>query len=216
MATKAYAITTPQRAADYADLGTLSGTNLTIMERIVDIVTAYIETYTGVRFKKTTYTQEEYDTERSQTFNLKHHPVIEGETFLLERRSSDLNENDWEAVDSEYYFVDMDAGIVESAGGIYFSRTRRGYRVTYTAGFDFDNVTKFLSDTEAGDVELAAWFLCKTLWDRKKGSIDVQSESIGDYSVTFKKSLMENNDIQAILDGYKDDDSVGVITPSQT
>ena len=49
-------------------------------------------------FKKTTYSQEEYDTEESQTPNLKHFPVIEGETFRLERRTSDLNEDDWEVV----------------------------------------------------------------------------------------------------------------------
>lgn len=215
MAVKTTALTTAQRAADYGDLGTLAGTDLTIMERIVDSVSSFIETYTGVKFKKTTYTAEEYDTEESQTINLKHFPVIEGETFILARRSSDLNEDEWENIDSQYYYVDCDAGIIECAGSVTFSQTRKGYRVTYTAGYDFNNTSSFLSDTDAGDVEMAIWFLCKTLWDRKSGSIDVQSESIGDYSVTYKKALMENDDIKAILDTYRDTESHGVITPYQ-
>jgi hypothetical protein len=215
MAIKTFALTTVQRAADYADLGTLTGLDNTIMERIIDSVTSFVESYTGVRFKKTTYSLEEYDTEDSETLNLKHFPVIESAAFTLSRRTSSLNEDDWETIESKYYHVDCDTGIIECAVGVVFSRTHKGYRVTYTAGYDFDNSATFLSDTIAGDVEMAVWFLCKTLWDRKKGSIDVQSESIGDYSVTYKKALMENDDIKAILDAYKDTETSGVITPFQ-
>ena len=216
MAVKAYALTTAQRMANYSELGTLAGADLTLMELLVNQVTDYIESYTGIRFKRTTYTQEMYDTEESETLNLKHHPIVSGTDFSLERRTSSLNEDDWEVVDSEYYHIDNDTGIIISAAGLLFGRTIRGYRVTYTAGYDFDNATTFLSDTEAGDIELAAWMLLDALWNKKKGGGSiVESERIGDYSVTYKKATMENNDVKAILDKYADTDNVGVITPLQ-
>ena len=52
MSIKAYALTTSQRVADFSGLGTLTGSNLTLMDRIVDMVTEFIERDTGQRFKK--------------------------------------------------------------------------------------------------------------------------------------------------------------------
>lgn len=215
MAVKSYCLTTGQRAADYAGLGTLSGTNLTVMERLADSVTEFIENYLGFRVKETTYTREEYDSEEGQALLLNNYPVNSTSTFTLERRTSALNEDDWETVDSEYYHVDYDAGIIYAAGGYEFSRTRRGYRVTYTAGYDFDNSTDFLSDTEGGDIELATWILLEAIWNKRKGG-NVESERIGDYAVTYKKLLMENEDIKNLLDKYSRDNEIQVLTPLQT
>jgi len=215
MSVKSNALTTAERVADYAGLGTLTGTKLTVMENIINSVSDFIENYTGVIFKETTYTHEEYSTERTQTLNLKHYPISTTADFLFERRTSALNNDDWETVDSQYYHVNYTNGIIESVYGAYFAVTIKGYRVTYTAGYDFDNSSTFLSDTDAGDVELATWMLCEAIYNRRKGGSGVRSERIGDYSVTYTRVLMENEDIKAILDKYSLDDTIGVITPSQ-
>lgn len=211
-----YALTTATRLSNYMGISVPTGVTLSAMERMIDAVTTFVENYTGRRFKKTVYTQEEYDTEEAETLNLKHLPVVAGQAFTLERRNSGLNEDDWETVDSQYYHVDRETGMIEFADGITLSRRRKGYRVTYTAGYDFDNATTFLSDTEAGDVELAVWMLMEGLWNKRKGGSGISHESIGDYSVTYRKELMENEDLQAILDKYATLDTIGVITPFQS
>lgn len=215
MSLVAWSLTTVARACSYMDITTPTGAQLTALESIINSVTMFIESYIGRRLKKTVYTQEMYDTEEAETLNLRHFPIVSGTTVLLERRSSGLNEDDWETVDSEYYHIDYDSGMLIGAGGIVFFPTRNGYRVTYTAGYDFDNTATFLSDTEAGDVELAAWMIIEAVWNKKKGGGAVESERIGDYSVTYKKFLMENEDVKSILDRYTISDEIGVITPVQ-
>ena len=215
MSVKSWSLTTASRVSSYMEITTPTGTQLAALEAIIDSVTEFVENYIGRRLKKTTYTQEMYDTEEAETLNLKHFPIVSGTTVLLERRSSGLNEDDWQTVDSEYYHIDYNAGMLIGAGGIVFFPTRNGYRVTYTAGYDFDNTDTFLSDTEAGDIELVAWMLVSAIWDKKKGGGDVESERIGDYSVTYSKFVMENANVKTILDRYAISDEIGVITPIQ-
>lgn len=215
MSIKSYALTTAQRFADYAGLGTLAGSDLTLAELLVDTVTEYIENYIGFRVQKTDYTEEEYSTEDGQTLVLDHSPIVAGETFTLGRRVSPMNEDEWENVNSEYFHVDNDTGIVYGASGWKFSRTRYGFRATYTAGYDFDNDDTFLSDTKGGDIELAAWMLLQALWSIRKSGTGVKSESIGDYKIVYGRLTMEDEDIKSILDKYTQEDSFGVITPLQ-
>lgn len=213
------ALTTVERASDWMELSTtpVSGSaKFNKIERLINSITTFIENYTGLRFKKTTYTNEEYDTEKGQVITLKNYPVVSGESFTLQRRNSQLNEDDWETVDSQIYFVDEDAGIIRAAGGSTFERSRRGFRVTYTAGYDFNLTSTFLSDTDAGDIEVACWMLIAATFERGAGGGGVKQEKIGDYSVTYQKSLFENDDIKAILDKYAGDDLQGALTPLQS
>jgi hypothetical protein len=186
------------------------------MERIVDTASAFIENYIGFRVMQTAYNNEEYATEEGQILVLNNFPVNSGETFTLQRRNSALDEDEWETVDAEYYHVDWDPGIIHGAGGWEFSRTRNGFRVIYTAGYDFDNSSTFLSDTEAGDLELAIWQLALTMYNRKGGTVGIKSEKIGDYSVVYAKAVLEDENIKSILDKYVRKDDIGVLTPLQT
>ena len=215
MAVKSYALTTAARLSAYMDLTTPTGTELTAMEAVIDACTEFIENYLGFRVQQTAYTQQEYDTEAGQILVLNHSPVASGETFTLERRTSPLDEDEWETVDAEYYHVDWDAGIILAAGGWEFSRTRRGYRVSYTAGYDFDNSDTYLSDTEGGDIELAAWMLMEAVWNKRKGGSGVIKESIGDYSITYKKTLFQDEEAKNILDKYAENDTISPLTPLQ-
>ena len=215
MAVKSYALTTASRASSYMDITTPTGAKLIAMENMINAVTDFIENYIRMRVKKTAYTNELYNTEDANTLNLKHFPIISTEDFTLQRRESSQNEDDWGIVASKYYHIDYDAGIIFGAGGTLFSRTNMGYRVTYTAGYDFDNTATFLSDTEAGDIELASWMLVSGLWNQRKGGVGIKSEKIGDYAITYTKSLMEDENIKAILDKYTVNTELGVITPYQ-
>jgi len=216
MAVIAWALTTVDRVAVFGALGTLSATQTTRMEAIIDSLTSFIENYLGYRVVQTEYDSEEYPTEQGQILNLENFPVASGETFTLQRRNSALNEDEWETVDSKYYHVDYDAGIIHAASGWEFSRSRNGYRVTYTAGYEFDNEDTFLSDTEAGDLELAIWQLALVMYNRKGGTIGVKSERIGDYAVVYTKAVMEDENIKAILDKHARKDTMSVLTPLQT
>jgi len=215
MAVKSYALTTAARLSSYMDITTPTGTKLTAMEKTIDALTDFIEGYIGRRIKKTTYTREMYDTEEGATLDLEQFPVISTESFSLEKRNSVYNEDSWETVDSEEYHIDYKTGIIVASGAYQFMRTIQGYRVTYTAGYVFDNSATFLSDTEAGDLELAIWILAETTWNKRKGGNGVTSERIGDYSVTYKKAVMESEDIKSILDKYAVPIGMGVITPFQ-
>ncbi len=216
------ALTTVARLSSYMKVTTpaVSSADEASMQATINAVTKWIQKYTGHTFKKTTYTQELYSTEEGQTLNLEHYPVISSASFNLERRNSGLNEDDWESIDTDYYIVDYDSGIIELMAGVTFYRTKNGYRVTYTAGYDFDNITTFLSDTDAADVEIACWMICQDIQDSKGKSSDVHSERLGDYSVTYAdalKSIFDNPQAKSILDQYKDSgDELSVLTPLQS
>lgn len=216
------ALTTVARLAGFMeiDVPTVNTPAYTALEAAINAASNFIEKYTGVTFKKTTYTQEEYDTERSQILNLKHFPILSSEPFLLEQRTSSINEDDWQTVDGQYYEVDLEAGIVMMMGAMHFLRGRRQYRVTYTAGYDFDNSATFLGDTAASDVELATWLIAQDIKNSKGRNMNVKSEKLGDYSVTYAETggaMFSNSQALAILDAYGGGDMVtGVLTPTQS
>jgi hypothetical protein len=115
-----------------------------------------------------------------------------------------------------YYHVDYATGVIYGAGGWRFARTRKGYRVTYTAGYDYDNTTTYLSQTTGGgDIEIAAWMLLEGIWNKRLGGTGAESERLGDYSVTYAKLLMESDDIRALLDKHAKVNEATVITPLQ-
>lgn len=217
MALKAWALTTVARTKAYLGLDTTTAAEDTLLENYINIVTEYIERTIGFRIKLSTYTSEEYDTDRADALVLKHHPIVG--TITIERRTSGLNEDDWETVDSQYYHVDENAGIIYGAGGYIFGQARGGFRVTYQAGYSFDNTTTFLSDTTGGDLELAAWILIGELWFDRAAGIEggeIEREQIGDYSVTYARvggAASNNLSVLNILDQYALPAVGGVQTP---
>ena len=199
---KAYALTTRDRLIAFLELTNVSTVDNTVLDIFIETSTEFIENFCERRFKKTTYTNEEYDGEGSEYLKLKNYPLISGETVSIDRRSSASNEDDWDDIDSEDYFVDEGAGIIGYIKGMVFQNYPQHYRVTYTAGFDFDNVTTYLADTEAGDVEYACWKLCSIMWNRRKTDPSVESEKLGNYAVKYRKFVDESKELSSILDKY--------------
>lgn len=162
-----------------------------LLEILINVATDIIENHCGRRFLKTEYTNEVYDGSGSKGLLLKNYPIDTSATFRLDRRQSWQNEDSWDEQDVEIYFEDPDVGIISLANRSNFDRAARRYRVTYTAGYAFKNNAATLVTLESlglGDLELATWMLVKKVFHGQATNNEIQSESIGDYSVTFRQN----------------------------
>lgn len=212
MALLSYALTTVDRYKVFAGISDTAQD--TLIELLINAATDYIESYTGRRFLKSTYTQEIYDADDSGVLILKNTPLASGDSFTLEARNSGVNEDDWETMDSQYFSVDYEAGVVKAMGGFKFRKGRSAFRVTYQAGYNYDNATTFLGTVGAGDLEFACWELVKSAINNSSLDSNVQSERLREYAVTyFASSVYANNIVLDILDKYKNIAVGGSATP---
>lgn len=205
----------------------LTATQTTVMENMINMMTNFIESYCGRRFMQTAYTSETYDGPQSETLLLKNYPISTTATFALYSRDSSANEDEWEEIDSTDYFIYYDEGYVNLTGRDRFNLYNRKYKVDYTAGYDFDNAATFLSDTVAGDLEMAVWMMVAQQWLTKGSSGLVKGERLGDYSVTYGggsdvATFLKDGSgqgislVQATLDKYRRTESETYLTPDNT
>ena len=204
MAVTTYALTTRARLQDFLGITSPTATQQSLLDRSIDAATDFIERYCGRRFQLTTNTQEVYDGTDTPYILLKNWPVSTTAAFTLEERESTKNSNNWGSIDSEDYFIHYDEGIVEFIGGFKFRKYPRAFRATYASGYDFDTVTagKELEAVGLGDLEYAVWKLAGTIYNNRKNNLNVESERLGDYAVTFRKQVMEDEDVKSILDKF--------------
>lgn len=115
------------------DAGDTSKDNLII--RKINQATLMIEGFCnlsyGHHFKETTYTNEEYDGTGIDQLVLRMRPVTSVASFQY--RNSVENQDDWDDTDSEFYFSDLSAGVLDLLNTQ--TKNYNSYRVTYTAGF---------------------------------------------------------------------------------
>lgn len=106
-----------------------------LIKRKINQATDTIESYCNLpynhHFKSGTYTNEEYDGTGTDQLSLKMRPVTNVSSF--QRRYSTDNSNSWETIDTEDYFIDEGAGVLD----LLFSQSSNWnkYRVTYIAGY---------------------------------------------------------------------------------
>jgi len=176
----------------------------TLLERLINQVSDFVEHYCDRTFIETANSNELYDGTGTDKLFLKNFPVSSTATFTLEKRNSNQNVSSWSSIDSELFFVDYTTGIIET-NGWGFLEAPQHFRVTYTSGYDFDNFTpgNTLESQNIGDLEYAVWKLVANVYYMRKDSSNVQSESIGDYSVTFRKSTMTDQEIKDILNRFR-------------
>lgn len=212
---KTNALTTPARAASFLRIPLDSSTEA-LLTLLINSATSFVENYIGYNPQKTTYTNEEYNTEKGDALVLKAFPLT-NDTVVIQRRNSGINEDSWGSVEEVNYHVERETGIIYGASGRTFGKTTKGFRATYTAGFDYDNVNTFLGDTDGADIEMACWLLVAGVYNTGHSGAGIQSESIGDYRVVYKKAMFENDDIESLLDAYTRLDIMAVAprTPRQ-
>ena len=106
-----------------------------LIKRKINQATQMIESFCNLPYNhhlvQTTYTNEEYDGQGSNALSLRMRPVTAVTSFQY--RTSPDSTNDWDDVDTDLYFLDQGAGVIE----LLFNQTRgwNRYRVTYTAGY---------------------------------------------------------------------------------
>ena len=200
MAIKSNALTTLARLKSYLGISVVAYD--TVLEYTIDATTAFILQYCDRVFQQTANSNEVYDGNGMTDMVLKNYPVSSTATFTLEKRDSIDNNGSFSTISSTDYFVKYTAGIVHFATG-HFKKIAQHYRVTYTAGYDYDTAAKTLISVGLGDLEYAVWKLCAVMYYQRKSSGDIASERIGDYSVTYMKEVMTDPEVLAILGKYK-------------
>lgn len=219
MALVSHSLTTDSRFFDYIGKTSPSATETTVAQSIINSITGFIESYTGRRIQETAYSNEEYSGPREEMLLLRNWPIISTETFTFQYRDSAQNIDSWQTMNTVNYHVDYDNGIVYLAGRDMFVLARFRYRVSYTAGYDYNNLTTFLGDTVAGDLELACWMLSSSIWFKRRGDPDKKSERLGDYAITFGEGLISglggdrSSLVQGILDKYRRFEVDSYLTP---
>lgn len=124
-----YALTNLADVKESLGLTDNSKNNLII--RKINAATDMIEKYCSRRFISTLYTDETYDIDGGRTINLNNYPVISFSSISW--RDSVQNINSWTTMNSQFYFVDNNAGIVEVL--IPLGQGWDRWKVTYTAGY---------------------------------------------------------------------------------
>ena len=199
MSLAAYALTTLDRTKIFLGITNVSYNN--ILTTLINNASDFIERFCDRRFKKTAYSNQVYDGNGTNRLLLKQYPVVSGEIFTLQERDAVDNTDLWDTIDTEDYFVKNNEGIIEYVCGEFLNLPQH-YRISYMAGYDYDNAATFLEDCGAGDLEYACWKIVGKFFANRKGSSEIQSERIGDYSVTYSKIAREDPEIARILEKY--------------
>ncbi len=145
----------------------------TKIDSIVAGVNAALENILDETFDNTPYADEEYDIlKRSHLLVLKHTPVITFTQLQFKDKPTDFSSNDWSTINARDYKVDLEGGVLTYVG--IFRPRKKGYRVTYTAGYA----------TIPADLQYAATKLASSYFDNSKNS-NVTSETLGQFSKTW-------------------------------
>lgn len=198
------ALTTLARAKAHLDIsGTTHDSRLTV---IIAGVSKFVSTYCRRDFKRQAYTSEEYNGKGQEDIWLKNAPVISGQTFTMQRRTSVLNENDWESIDTEEYFIDYVPARIRKTFGAW-QEGFKNYRFTYTAGFYLPSHANYQDGVDDDqdlpfDLELAVMDLISGAFNRRKSG-GIQSEKVYQIDITYAKELRDNPMLQQSLDSYK-------------
>lgn len=128
-----YALTSVSDVKESLGIASSDTSKDNLIIRKINQATRAIEAYCGRRFKETTYTQEEYAATQIDELILRQRPITATQTFGLEIRDAGLNINNWETIDPQLYFTDLNSGVIN----LMFNALGRWnrYRVTYSAGY---------------------------------------------------------------------------------
>lgn len=182
-------------------LGIASGvtTHDNLLKRKINQATEMIEGYCKRRFKETTYADEQYDGTSSNQLILRQYPVSTTASFTLSERNTTLNDDDWTTIDSDLYFIDYNAGVID--GKVTFLRQWNLYKTTYTAGY-----STIPSDLAEACVTLACF-----LYENSTSGTAVKRKKEGQREIEYHdpnsgansaKSLFEQLNIDDILNRY--------------
>lgn len=192
-----YALTTLSDVKETLSITGTSSDNL--LTRKINQATEIIIGYCNRRFDEQTNVVEYYDGRVEQQLLLRNRPITGTTTFVLEARDTTLNDNDFTTIDSNEYFVDTTAGLIDGVAS--FRGTYDRYRVTYSYG-----VTTIPADISEACVSIATY-----LYNNDAGIVaNISSKSEGSRSIDYSvnRNGSNSNDIitqlglKTMLDRY--------------
>lgn len=140
---------------------------------LLDAVSAQIETFTRRTWGEiNTYTQYfDIDDEYVQRVMVNHYPIVSVSSVVDDY---DDNDESGTTIDRDDYNVNYDSGVIMLDEDEYFTMGPKRVKVVYTGG----------AVAIPEDVKLACKMQVKYLFDNRDAQ-GVQSEKMGDYSVTY-------------------------------
>lgn len=167
----------------------------------INRATDIIESYCRRRFLSTVHTDEIYSGDGSRYLSLRNFPVTSLASVAY--RTGDFSSPSWDAVDTELFTLDTAAG--NDSGVIYldtgFHRGVENYRFTYTAGYALADVP---NDLKEACIEIVSY-----LFNRRKSTPGIKSETLGRYSYTLGSApsggmgILKLLGVDDILDTYR-------------
>lgn len=200
MATIAHALTTKEKVK--TQLGITGSDSDAQIESLIGYITDFIEgSCGGRRFKRTTYSNEQYDTDDcKRDLFLKQMPV--SSVTSVEYRTGTVTNSSWITYNADNYIPYLAEGYIHFFASL--GKTHLGLRVTYVAGYliDFANETNASLHTLPQDISgLATDLVC--LMIQKKGTEGIQSQTTEGQSVTFTDPEKVMNSIhKSIIQKY--------------
>lgn len=206
MSIVSHALTTTARQKIFLEIRSDNAKYDSVLDTLINHSTDSIESFCSRRFLRTAYTNQVHDGTGSEELILQEYPVIEDQTFTLQERNSLTNEDDWDTIDAEDYFVEYDTGIVKNVVGIFLKHPRH-YRVTYTAGFHVpqdNDYTEGDSESLPNDLEMACNLLTAKIFRqlRRSGS-GIEEAGASDTRIRYNKGILLDPVIKSILEKYK-------------
>lgn len=201
-----YALCTVDDVKELLGIASSDTTKDNLIKRKINDATERIEGYCQRRFKSTTYTDEVYDGTGYDSLLLRNYPVTAFTS--LSARDTSLNDNDFNSVDANQYFINSNDGIVEAISTFYGHYDR--WKVTYTAGY-----TTIPSDLAEACATLAAELVSRSPGYGSDGSAfgsGVKRVTEGQRSVEYQdsssiagssgSSLIQSLGLDDVLDRY--------------
>ncbi len=125
-----YALTSVADVKESLGIASGDSSKNNIITRKINQATEIIEGYCNRRFKATDYT-EYYDGSLGDQLVLRHRPVNSVTTLSV--RISSINEDIFDVIDPDQYFIDTTAGILDAVDTFYGSYNR--WKIVYNAGY---------------------------------------------------------------------------------
>lgn len=196
----AHALTTKEKVK--TQLGITGTDSDAQIDSLIGYITDFIEgSCGGRRFKRTTYSNEQYDTDDcKRNLFLKQMPV--SSVTSVEYRTGTVTNPSWITYNADNYIPYLAEGYIHFLASL--GKTHLGLRVTYIAGYliDFSNETNATLHTLPQDITgLATDLVC--LMIQKKGTEGIQSQTTEGQSVTFTDPEKVMNSIhKSIISKY--------------
>lgn len=172
------------------------------IKRKINQATEMIEGYCGRRFKSTTYTDEKYDGTLTDSLVLRNRPITGDLT--LKGRDGATSDSGYDTIDSSFYFIDYDAGIIDAVSRFYGGYDR--WAVTYTAGY-----TTIPADLQEACATLAAYLAQNSLGTGGISSKQEGSRKVDYFNTTGASGIIGLLHLDEILDGYSNTVISGLI-----